>query len=40
MRINYEIPDSLHRRLKITAAERGLTLKDLIIELLEEGVEG
>ena len=32
--INYELPDELHRALKIRAAELGMTLKDLIIELL------
>ena len=40
--INYEIPDDLHRALKIEAAKRGITLKALIIELLSlvDGIEG
>ena len=39
MNINYEIPETLHRNLKVRAAELGITLKDLIIQLLTEGVE-
>ena len=35
MNINYRIPDELHRRLKMVAAREGLTLKDLIIQLLD-----
>lgn len=38
MNVNYEIPDDLHRELKIRAAQEGVTLKDLIIRLLTEGV--
>ena len=38
MTINYEIPDDLHRALKIRAAEEGVTLKELIIRLLTEGL--
>jgi len=34
MIVHYEIPDDLHRALKIEAAKRGVTLKALIIELL------
>ncbi len=29
-RINYEIPDDLHRQLKVRAAEEGVTLLALI----------
>jgi predicted HicB family RNase H-like nuclease len=32
----YDIPDDLHRRLKIEAATRGITLKALLIEALEQ----
>lgn len=39
MNINYTIPDDLHRALKIRAAEEGVTLKELIIRLLTEGLE-
>ena len=39
MNVNYEIPDELHRALKIRAAEVGLTLKDLIIQILTEALE-
>lgn len=38
MTINYEIPDDLHRALKVRAAEEGVTLKQLIIELLRAGL--
>lgn len=30
--INYEIPEELHRALKVKAAEEGKTLKQVIIE--------
>lgn len=36
--IHYEIPDELHRELKIRAAQEGTTLKALLIRLLEEGL--
>lgn len=39
MNINYTIPDDLHRALKIRAAEDGVTLKELIIRLLTEGIQ-
>lgn len=32
--INYEIPEPLHRALKMEAASRGVTLRKLIILLL------
>ena len=37
--VNYEIPDELHRLLKMQAAAEGVTLKDLIVRLLAESVE-
>lgn len=36
--INYEIPEDLHRALKVRAAEEGVTLKDLILRYLAEGL--
>jgi predicted HicB family RNase H-like nuclease len=36
--LNYEIPDDLHRALKVQAATEGITLKDLIIRLLSASV--
>lgn len=38
MNINYELPDDLHRALKIRAAEEGVTLKELIIRTLRSEV--
>jgi predicted HicB family RNase H-like nuclease len=38
MNINYQIPDDLHRALKIQAAEEGVTLNELIVRLLTEGL--
>jgi predicted HicB family RNase H-like nuclease len=38
MNVNYEIPDDLHRALKVKAAQEGLTLKALIISLLSEAL--
>lgn len=35
-RVHYEIPDDLHRRIKSTAALKGQTLKEFLIEALEE----
>jgi hypothetical protein len=35
-RIHYEIPDDLHRKAKVVAATRGVTLKDFIIQLLAD----
>lgn len=32
--LNYEIPDDLHRQLKAKAALEGLTLKQLVINIL------
>jgi predicted HicB family RNase H-like nuclease len=37
--IHYELPDDLHRALKVRAAQEGVTLKVLIIRFLELGVE-
>ena len=37
-RIHYEIPDDLHRRAKAEAALRGLTLRDFLIQALEQAV--
>ncbi|MFH1915841.1 MAG: hypothetical protein ABIJ21_01120 [Nanoarchaeota archaeon] len=34
--INLEIPDILHKKLKIDAARTDRTLKELIIEALDE----
>lgn len=39
MQIRYDIPDALHRQLKAVAALEGITLKDLIIRLLEQGLD-
>lgn len=36
VRINYELPDSTHRRAKVAAAREGLTLKDFLIKALDE----
>jgi plasmid stability protein len=36
--INYELPADLHRQLKVRAAEEGVTLKDLIVRYLQEGL--
>jgi predicted HicB family RNase H-like nuclease len=38
-RIHYEIDDDLHRRAKVAAAQRGVTLKQLLIDGLEAQVE-
>lgn len=33
--VNYEIPEELHRSIRIIAAKRGTTIKALLIEALE-----
>ena len=37
--IHYEIPDDLHRELKVRAAQEGVTLKELIVRYLTEGLD-
>ncbi len=34
--VNIEIPDELHRRLKLAAVTDGVTLKDLVATLLAQ----
>jgi hypothetical protein len=36
MRINVDLPDELHRRLKSAAALEGSSIKDYLIRILEE----
>ena len=40
MIIHYELPDDLHRALKVRAAQESITLKALIIRFLELGLSG
>jgi predicted HicB family RNase H-like nuclease len=35
-RINYDIPEDVHRRAKIAAATVGVTLRELVIEALDQ----
>lgn len=37
--INIEISDSLHKKIKLEAAKKGITLKELIIETLKKKAE-
>lgn len=37
--VRYDLPDDLHRALKIRAAEEGVTLRALVIRLLTEGLK-
>ncbi len=36
--INVPLPDELHRRVKLEAVQRGKTVKEHIIERLDEGL--
>lgn len=36
---NIQLPDDLHRALKAAAANQALSLKDLIIQILREGLK-
>lgn len=35
--VNIEIPDELHKRLKLTAVIDETTIKQLVIDILKEG---
>jgi predicted transcriptional regulator len=37
--MNYAIPEDLHHRLKVMAAQQGTTLKAVVIQALEEYAE-
>jgi hypothetical protein len=39
MRSTLDIPDSLFRHLKARAAMEGTTLRDLVVELIEKGMQ-
>ncbi len=38
-RIHYVIPDELHRRAKVAAAERGQTLRQLVTDAIAAAVD-
>lgn len=35
VRLNADIPEELHRRIKIKAATQGVTVKELLLEMIE-----
>ena len=37
--INIEVPDEIHKRIKIVSAMEGILIKDFIIRALEESVK-
>jgi predicted HicB family RNase H-like nuclease len=37
--INIEVPDEIHKRIKILSAMQGIAIKELIVKTLEESVE-
>lgn len=37
--INIEIPDEIHKKVKILSAMKGITLKEIIVQALEEYVD-
>jgi predicted HicB family RNase H-like nuclease len=37
--IRFDIPDALHHKLKVKAANQKKTLKELVIEMLEGGIK-
>jgi predicted HicB family RNase H-like nuclease len=39
MKLIVRIPDELHRRLKVKAAQNGTTMTDLVVECLEKIVK-
>lgn len=38
MNINYELPEMLHKALKIEAARQGVTLKQIVLDALRLGL--
>ena len=34
--VNIEVPEDVHKKVKILAASKGISLKELIIQALEE----
>lgn len=39
-RINIEIPDELHKKLKVEAIKEDIALKDFIVSVLRHGKQG
>jgi len=37
--INIEVPDEIHKRIKILSAMQGIPIKELIVNALEESVK-
>lgn len=37
-RLNVEIPEELHHQVKVTAAERDLTVRSFVIQCLKKGI--
>jgi predicted HicB family RNase H-like nuclease len=37
--INIEVPDEVHKKIKILSAMKGISIKDLVVKALEEYVE-
>jgi predicted HicB family RNase H-like nuclease len=37
--INLEVPDEVHKKIKILAAMQGIPIKELIVKALEESTE-
>jgi predicted HicB family RNase H-like nuclease len=37
--INIEIPEDIHKKIKILSAAEGISLKELIIQALEESID-
>lgn len=38
-RVHYEIPDDLHRRAKVAAAQQGITLKQFLMDALDRAAQ-
>jgi predicted DNA binding CopG/RHH family protein len=36
--INIEVPDEIHKRIKILSAMQGIPIKELIVKALEENI--
>jgi predicted HicB family RNase H-like nuclease len=38
-RVNYEVPDDVHRRAKAAAALEGITLREFIIQAMQAALD-
>lgn len=40
VRTSLDIPDDIHKRIKMLSVERGISMKDMMLQFFVEGLEG